>query len=71
MKGEHMSNHNTRSSIKSTKSISFRITPNEWEAIKVLSTLDGSNGITATAREEILKAMYERVPQEILSRLGL
>jgi len=66
-----MSNHNTRSSTKSTKSISFRITEAEWEALRVLTTLDGTNAVTATAREETLKAIYGRVPKETLIRLGL
>ena len=73
MKGETILEEvkRTRSSDKDVRSISFRITPEEFEAIKVLNSLDGAKGSGATARTATLKAMYERVPQDTLDRLGL
>lgn len=72
MKGEYsMANYNTRSTEKSVKTVSFRLTQDEWEALKILAIIDGTQGVSNTAREETLKAIHERVPQDTLERLAI
>ena len=66
-----MANTNTRANTRSGKSISFRITDAEYAALKVLTSLDGLNAITASARNATLKAIRETVPTDTLTRLGL
>ena len=71
MGGEHMSNTNTRGKTRSGKSISFRITDAEYEALKIATAIQGTNAITASARNATLDVIKATVPTNTLTRLGL
>lgn len=66
-----MSNFNTRTGKASTKTVTFRITPEEFEALHLTAKLNGTNSITVTAREATLDVIKNTLPTNTLTRLGL
>lgn len=66
-----MSNFNTRTGKASTKTVTFRITTEEFEALQLTAKLNGTNAITATAREATLDVIKNTLPTNTLTRLGL